>query len=140
MLGDAVCSFNPVWGQGMTVALLQAETLGKILERGRRNGASLEQLGRSFFTAAAQVIAPAWTLAANLDLSFPQTVGVRPRFMALRMRYAAALDALARRDPELTRVLYEVYHLLTPVSALTAPSLVGRASIRMGRDLVLGKR
>jgi hypothetical protein len=55
--------------------------------------------------------------------------------MALRARYAAALDALARRDPQLTRQLYEVYHLLTPPSALTAPTLLGRALVRMSRDL-----
>jgi 2-polyprenyl-6-methoxyphenol hydroxylase-like FAD-dependent oxidoreductase len=135
VLGDALCTFNPLWGQGMTVALLQAEALGTLLQRRRPDGGGLDRLGRDFFRAAAGVIAPAWTLAAGLDLAYPQTVGERPRFMALRARYAAALDALASRDPQLTRQLYEVYHLLTPPSALTAPTLLGRALVRMGRDL-----
>jgi 2-polyprenyl-6-methoxyphenol hydroxylase-like FAD-dependent oxidoreductase len=135
LVGDALCSFNPVWGQGMSVALLQAEALAQILARNRRMGRGLERLGRDFFDAAAKVIGAAWTLAANLDFAYPQTVGIRPRFMALRTRYSAALDALARRDPAVTRLLYEVYHLLKPVSALTAPRLGGRALMGMFRDL-----
>lgn len=139
VVGDALCSFNPLWGQGMTVALLQAEALGTILQRCRQTGGRLERSGRDFFRAAARVIAPAWTLAANLDLAYRQTVGERPRFLALRARYSAALDSLARRDPDLTRQLYEVYHLLTPISALTVPNVFGRALVRMGRDLAAGR-
>jgi hypothetical protein len=98
----------------------------------------LESLAPEFFEAAAHVISAPWSLAADLDLSYPQTEGIRPRGMALRLRYSAALDAMARNDPSLTRLLYEVYHLLAPPSALVAPRVAGRALLRMGLDALTG--
>jgi 2-polyprenyl-6-methoxyphenol hydroxylase-like FAD-dependent oxidoreductase len=69
VVGDAVCSFNPIYGQGMTVAALEALALRNCLSRGTKN------LPPRFFRATAKPIGQAWQLAAGGDLSLPEIQG-----------------------------------------------------------------
>jgi flavin-dependent dehydrogenase len=67
VLGDAFCSFDPIYGQGMTVAALQAEVLAACLR---------ESQGRPGFEQRAlnlmqQAIYPAWWRSALDDLRWP---------------------------------------------------------------------
>ena len=71
VLGDAVCSFNPVYGQGMTVAALQATALRDELAR------SDPPHARRYFRRISALIDPPWTVAAGADLAHPQVVGPR---------------------------------------------------------------
>src|SRR6202000_2030614 len=63
--GDAICSFNPVYGQGMTVAALEAATLRECLRGGGND------LPRRYFRASAKRIGVAWQMVASSDLSIP---------------------------------------------------------------------
>jgi hypothetical protein len=78
VLGDAIASFNPFYGQGMSSAALQVMALEELLGQRAVDGRGLEGLGLSFFPKAAEVVANPWTWAANLDLAFPKTQGDRP--------------------------------------------------------------
>jgi 2-polyprenyl-6-methoxyphenol hydroxylase-like FAD-dependent oxidoreductase len=64
--GDAFCSFNPIYGQGMSVAALDAVALQETLRQGATN------LPRRYFRAAAKAIGVAWQIAAGSDLAFPE--------------------------------------------------------------------
>lgn len=133
-LGDAVCSFNPIYGQGMTVAALQCQALRHLLDLRAASpvGAHpLERLGFDFFRIAAQVNEQAWVMAAGQDFAFPQTRGLRPPGLAERAQYAAALDALIPEDPHLHRLLAEVVNLAQPLSALSAEPLRSRVLARL---------
>jgi 2-polyprenyl-6-methoxyphenol hydroxylase-like FAD-dependent oxidoreductase len=127
VLGDAIASFNPVWGQGMSVAALQVQAFQQLLAERAREGQGLGGLAMSFFQKAAEVAGNAWTLAANLDLSYPQTQGERPPDLKEQLAYFAALDALAPEDAEVHRLLIEVGSLCKPLSALSEEQLRSRA-------------
>jgi 2-polyprenyl-6-methoxyphenol hydroxylase-like FAD-dependent oxidoreductase len=69
VLGDAVCSFNPVYGQGVTVAAVESLVLRDCLARGE------EGLPRRFFKQSAETIRIAWQTAVGSDLTMPQAKG-----------------------------------------------------------------
>jgi 2-polyprenyl-6-methoxyphenol hydroxylase-like FAD-dependent oxidoreductase len=71
--GDAICSFNPVYGQGMTVAAQEALTLQQCLLRTGSN-----DLARRFFGAAAKIVEIPWQIAVGNDLRNPRIEGPRP--------------------------------------------------------------
>jgi 2-polyprenyl-6-methoxyphenol hydroxylase-like FAD-dependent oxidoreductase len=121
VFGDAICSFNPIYGQGMTVAALEAEALRGCLRAGDRD------LARRFFRAAARVIDGPWRLAAMGDLSIPEVPGPRPPRVRLLNRYVARLHRAAHGDPELAAVFLQVTGLIAPPSALVRPRIVVRA-------------
>ena len=126
VLGDALCSFNPVYGQGMSSAALQVQALQQLLTERATGGQGLEGLAWAFFPKVAEVIATPWTLAANQDFAYPQTTGERPPGLAERREYLAALDALTVEDVELQRLMFEVYNLAKPLSLLNEEPLRSR--------------
>ncbi|HZP45265.1 MAG TPA: hypothetical protein VFB15_06430 [Candidatus Binataceae bacterium] len=135
LVGDAICSFNPVYGQGMTSAGLQARVLQTLLRERAERSAALEDLASAYFARAADVIATPWTLAANFDFAYPQTRGERPPGMEQGARYFLALDALQVQDPEVQRLVVEVFQLMRPLSALWQPPLSNRVlALMQGND------
>jgi len=126
VLGDAIASFNPVYGQGMTSAAQQVQALGEVLEERTAQGRDLAGLALSFFPKAAEVVANPWALAGNVDLAFAKTQGERPPDHAAQLSYFGALDALAGQDAEILRLFWEVMNLCKPVSALTEEPLRSR--------------
>jgi 2-polyprenyl-6-methoxyphenol hydroxylase-like FAD-dependent oxidoreductase len=127
VLGDAITSFNPVWGQGMSVAALQVQIFQQLLSERAGEGHGLGGLAMTFFPKAAGVADNAWVFAANLDLSYPQTTGERPPDLKEQRAYFAAVDALTPDDPEVQRLLVEVGNLCKPLSALNEEPLRTRA-------------
>lgn len=93
--GDAVCALNPVYGQGMTVAALEAVALRDVLRAGS------DDLARRFFQAAAKPIGDAWSFAVGGDLHMPSALvpGHRPLRMRAVQRYVAQAHAAAESDP-----------------------------------------
>jgi hypothetical protein len=81
----------------------------------------------AFFPRAAEVADNAWTFAANLDLSYPQSQGERPSDLREQRAYSAAVDALTPDDAEVHRLLIEVGNLCKPLSALSEEPLRSRA-------------
>jgi 2-polyprenyl-6-methoxyphenol hydroxylase-like FAD-dependent oxidoreductase len=120
VLGDAMCSFNPVYGQGMTVAALEAEALRACLQ------ANDEDLAHRYFRLAARVIDPAWQLAASGDLAVPGVRGRRTPQVRLINRYVRTLHRAARRDPVLASAFLRVTGLIDPPSAITKPNIMAR--------------
>ena len=130
VLGDAVCCLNPVYGQGMSAAALQAKALQQVLvEHGAEHG--LDKIGAAFFPKIAAINSGPWQLAAGLDLAYPQTRGERSPGFKERARYMAALDRLQVDDIELQRLVMAVFHLTRPLSALHEEPLRSRVLARM---------
>jgi 2-polyprenyl-6-methoxyphenol hydroxylase-like FAD-dependent oxidoreductase len=125
-VGDAVCRFNPVYGQGMSVAAMEAVALRRILAEAAGAPDPLAGLAPPFFAAAAAAIENPWFGAAVPDFIHPQTRGTRPENFEMMLKFGAGLTRLAARDPAVHRLTAEVQNLLTPRSAYKDPELVQR--------------
>ena len=125
-IGDSYCRFNPVYGQGMSVAAQEAVLLRDLLAASVGTHDPLRALVPRFFSGAKAIIAGPWTMVENLDLIWPETVGTRPRDFEKRVAFGSALTRLAADDPAVHQLTIEVQHLLKPVSALRSPEVLER--------------
>lgn len=130
VLGDAVSAFNPVYGQGMTVATMSAVLLGRCLDTQRRRSGdnALAGVSRHFQQQLARSNATAWTLATGPDLRAPDTEGTTPSWLDRVMySYLDRVFAQATHDPEVVSRLFHVLHLSTSPNALFHPRMVAVA-------------
>lgn len=120
VFGDAICSFNPVYGQGMTVAALEALALRACLARGD------EGLARRFFQAAARVVDVPWGVAVASDLRFPGVAGRRTAGVRLLNWYLPRLHRAAHADAAVSKAFLRVAHMLAPPASLLGPAVALR--------------
>ena len=132
VLGDALCTFNPIYAQGMSAAAKQGDILHRVLSQCAAGSPSLDELAPTFFACAAEANSTPWNLAAAFDFAFPQTSGIRPPDIEQRTRYFAALDRLQCEDTEVRRLVMEVFQLLQPLSVLLQEPLRSRVLERIG--------
>jgi 2-polyprenyl-6-methoxyphenol hydroxylase-like FAD-dependent oxidoreductase len=129
-IGDAICRFNPVYGQGMSVAALEACLLKKLLERLGEDGDPIAGLAPTFFAEMQTLIETPWSVAM-LDFAFPETRGQRPTDFETTLKFGIALTRLAAEDPAVHKLTLEVQHLLKPRSAYRDPALMQRVLEKM---------
>jgi 2-polyprenyl-6-methoxyphenol hydroxylase-like FAD-dependent oxidoreductase len=125
-IGDAVCSFNPIYGQGMTVAALEAEELESCLREGAP-GRSWTGLPRRFYARIASVVDASWTMAVSEDFRFPEVTGPKPPGTDLTNWYMGYVHRATLRDPVVCREFLRVMSMLKPPSSLFHPGIVARA-------------
>lgn len=118
VIADAVCIFNPVYGQGMTVAGLEALTLQRHLA-----GGSLPD-ARAFFADVAKDIADPWAVSTGGDLGYPEAEGRRTAMTRFAGAYVTKLQHAAADDVALSTAFMRVAGLVDPPQALLRP---GRA-------------
>jgi 2-polyprenyl-6-methoxyphenol hydroxylase-like FAD-dependent oxidoreductase len=128
-IGDAICRFNPVYGQGMSVAALEACLLRRLLERSG-DGDPIAGLAPAFFAEVQALIETPWSVAV-LDFVFPDTRGQRPADFETTLKFGIALTRLAAEDPAVHKLTIEVQHLLKPRSVYRDPTLVQRVLAKM---------
>ncbi|WP_432029310.1 FAD-dependent oxidoreductase [Streptomyces sp. 1222.5] len=119
VFGDAACSFNPVYGQGMTVAALEALVLREHLSRG-------EVDPTAFLADIAQVIEVPWQFSAGADLGYPEVEGERTPEWEASGAFMAALHAAAVVDGEVTATFMRVAGLVATPDALMSPDMLRR--------------
>jgi 2-polyprenyl-6-methoxyphenol hydroxylase-like FAD-dependent oxidoreductase len=110
VMGDAVCSFNPIYGQGITVCALEAVALAEWLRTPERDGLA-------FFRRIARVIDTPWALASGADMVSTAKPG-------LTKRYFARVQRIAQRDPVVKLALIKVTQLLEPPTSLFQPKVL----------------
>jgi 2-polyprenyl-6-methoxyphenol hydroxylase-like FAD-dependent oxidoreductase len=120
VMGDAACSFNPVYGQGMSVGALEARTLRDHLRLGYPPDP------RDFNADVAKVIDVPWDISAGGDLDFPGVEGRRTLKVLIGNAYMARLQFAATKDPAVTDGFMRVAGLIDPPQALMKPSMMFR--------------
>jgi 2-polyprenyl-6-methoxyphenol hydroxylase-like FAD-dependent oxidoreductase len=127
--GDALVSFNPIYGQGMTTACLDAELLDQCLsEQRRKHGAgAIQGLSRRFQAGAAKIAAVPWLLATSEDFRFPEVEGERPPGYPVLRWYTEQVHLAARVDPLVHQSFLRVMHMLAGPESLFDPRIAWRA-------------
>lgn len=120
--GDAICSFNPIYGQGMSVAAMDAVALRESLRRG------VTDLPRRYFRAAAKSIGVAWQIAAGSDLAFPEVEGRRTPTMRITSRLVDWVQAACESDAVVGGQFFKVTSLVDPPARLLNPLFLCRVT------------
>jgi 2-polyprenyl-6-methoxyphenol hydroxylase-like FAD-dependent oxidoreductase len=120
VMGDAVASFNPIYGQGMSVAALEALALRRHLEHGTA------PRPRRWFRELARVVDVPWDIAAGGDLVFPGVQGRRTAKVRLVSAYLARLHAAAAHYADLAGAFLRVAGLVAPPGSLLRPGVAAR--------------
>lgn len=107
VFGDAICSTNPIYGQGMTVAALEATALRECLSQ--PNG----DLSRRFFDTAARQIGPLWASNQFNDLYMHAANGQSALPKEL-VQFREEVLTAAANSPVLTEKLFRTMNLVDP--------------------------
>jgi 2-polyprenyl-6-methoxyphenol hydroxylase-like FAD-dependent oxidoreductase len=135
--GDALCAFDPVYGQGITVGAIQAGLLRRAAVRGLRPG----DTGRLQRQLAASVNMP-WSIATSADMTFPTADAQQSTGQWVLGLWAAELARLMiRGDRRANDYLSRVYNLVDSPLLLAHPALLASVvSDRvLGRGQVAGR-
>jgi 2-polyprenyl-6-methoxyphenol hydroxylase-like FAD-dependent oxidoreductase len=127
LLGDALCCFNPMYGQGVTVAMIEAEALDQCLQLGD------EGLALRFLRKAAKLIDTPWTITTGEDFRYAQHSAPRPPGMAVLHRYLERVHHAARHDPVVLRRFFEVVTMLAKPNSMLRPGMLWRVLTASGR-------
>jgi 2-polyprenyl-6-methoxyphenol hydroxylase-like FAD-dependent oxidoreductase len=131
VLGDALCSFNPVYGQGMTVSALEAEALDDALCVAKAEVEIGPHFARRWFASTKAVVDAAWDGVSIEDFRHPELRSERPLGLRVAQWYVGRLHRATYRDPRVTNQFYRVLSFMDSPSSLFSP--------RVARRVLLGR-
>ena len=120
VFGDAICSFNPVYAQGMTVAANEAIALQNCLASG------VDQLRQRFFKQASALVDAPWSVAVGGDLRFPDVEGPRSPMVRFINWYIGKLHVAAQADASLSVAFLRVVNMIALPPSLLHPRIAMR--------------
>jgi 2-polyprenyl-6-methoxyphenol hydroxylase-like FAD-dependent oxidoreductase len=122
-IGDAICSFNPFYGQGMSVAALEGVLLDRCLEQGTHD------LARRFYRDARGIIDTPWMIAAGSDFAFAGVTGTKPGGTDAINWYLQHVHRVASTNRTVCRAFFDVANLLRPATTLFSPRVLTRVAL-----------
>ena len=133
LLGDSLTSFNPIFGQGMSTAWLQAVALEELLSLRVADKRGLEGLAKDYLPSAMQISREAWNGSTLIDWAYSEVTGDKRPGTEQGILYLRALRTLLAEDPELHADYIGVGQLTTPGTALMRPDRMKRVLGAMTR-------
>lgn len=125
-LGDTICQYNPMFGQGMTAASFQSLALGQLLAQRQQDGRGLGGIAQEYLQSTRGMTEAVWRNNETYEFSFPQTKGKRPADIAQRQAFAMGLRMLIEQDAEVHQLLTRVGHMTEPGEKLGRKDIVER--------------
>ncbi|RXT49369.1 squalene monooxygenase [Bradyrhizobium betae] len=122
-VADSLCRFNPVYGQGMTVAAREAKLLRGILDRVAGEADPIEALQAAFMSEVGAFLQAPWNMGVNADFAYPTTRGERPEHYEESRQFEAALFRAVVADPVVQRAFSDVLQLMEPFELLNEPDM-----------------
>jgi 2-polyprenyl-6-methoxyphenol hydroxylase-like FAD-dependent oxidoreductase len=132
-IGDSICSFDPVFGQGMSVLATEAKILDDMLREraSETTDLQLEGLPRSYFQKVDNVIDGVWLLTSNEAFKYPATIGDCPFGAGPLMQwYTRQLFQLCSTDQVVYDNFVRVMHLIAPPTVLFQPKVLRKVLSR----------
>ncbi|QRM35364.1 NAD(P)/FAD-dependent oxidoreductase [Microvirga sp. VF16] len=129
VLGDAVCSFNPVYGQGMTVAAIEAEALGRMLAEAETEGGLEPTFTRRWFQTIKPIVDAAWRGVLLEDFRLPELADQRPLRMRPMQWYMDRVQRATHRSAYVTSQFYRVMNFLDPPTRLFRPRMLSEVML-----------
>ena len=118
-IGDSVCSFNPIFGQGMTVCILEALKMSELMERGECDA-------QSYFKSISAIVNHAWEMITVEDMRYPELHSQRSLKIKMMQQLTQRVYEKTSEDGALNKMLYEVIHFKRPATDLCKPWVLFR--------------
>jgi 2-polyprenyl-6-methoxyphenol hydroxylase-like FAD-dependent oxidoreductase len=122
VLGDATSSFNPVYGQGISSACLQAVVLDELLSEDINE----HELAKTYFKRTLKTKDKLWQMSTGEDFRFPETTGTRPFGISLTNKYVSLVHKATISDEVVCRAFLRVMGLIDPPAKLLHPKIIWR--------------
>jgi len=132
-VGDAFCSFNPTYGQGMSCAAFLAEALAETLSA-READEGVAELGPRYLNKASDAVQFPWRQANFHDFLYPSTEGDRSIIPQEETQYRLQLQMATTRDPVLRDLAAAVQHFLEPSQRLFDDDTRARVAAALATD------
>ena len=123
VIGDAISTFNPVYGQGMSVCSLEVDELRQLLESCQGSTKIPDDIAKKFFRKAAKIIETPWMLATQSDFLYPETSGKRPAHTNVLNWYLLRMLQLCSGNERIAKTFYEVLHFIKKPTAFFHPTV-----------------
>ncbi len=138
LCGDSVYALNPVYGQGMTVAAMAAQTLDRMLQRHRRNHAAADQTGlaAAFQKELARVIAAPWQMATGQDKRWQSVEGAEALDAVTKIMqgYLDRVQRVMMYNPRVAEAFFYVMHMVSGPEILFRPDILVQVLIGSWRQ------
>jgi 2-polyprenyl-6-methoxyphenol hydroxylase-like FAD-dependent oxidoreductase len=136
-IADALCRFNPTYGQGMSSAAMQSRLLRAALQRAATEADPIAAVQAAFMSDVKSVVTQPWNMSTSVDLAFSEARGERPENFEDSRRFEAKLIRAAVADPTVHRALIEVGQLLQPPKILREPHMQERIEAGFVKTMAL---
>jgi 2-polyprenyl-6-methoxyphenol hydroxylase-like FAD-dependent oxidoreductase len=121
MIGDTICRIDPFFGQGMSIAVIEALALKKLLTSQNYTN---QKMIESFHQQATKIISPIWNMVITEDFRYPGTIGKKPAGLSIQQWYAKNIFLLSSENKDIYNSFIKVMHLLRPTSTLMHPRVI----------------
>lgn len=121
LMGDTVCRIDPFFGQGMSIAVLEALALRKLLQQGDR---PQQEIIKAFHKQEAKIIAPIWNMVLTEDFRYPATTGKKPAGLPFLQWYAKQIFLLSAQNRRVYDSFIKVMNLVRPMTILMQPGII----------------
>jgi flavin-dependent dehydrogenase len=119
LIGDTICRIDPVFGQGMSIAILEALALQKLSQKHKG-----DIVPTDFHKKAAEIISPIWNMVITEDFRYPATKGKKPFGLFVQQWYAKNIFLLSSQNQEVYDSFVKVMNLVRPIPSLMKPNII----------------
>ncbi|MGG3563944.1 glutamate synthase subunit beta [Neobacillus rhizosphaerae] len=121
LIGDTICRIDPVFGQGMSIAVLEALALQRLFQKSDH---SIKKITTTFHKKAAKIISPIWNMVIIEDFRYPETTGKKPLGLFIQQWYAKNIFLISSQDQHVYNSLFKVMNLIHSMTTLMHPRIL----------------